>query len=228
MLFFPVQLWRSSGFPLCQDAVSLPISTLMDTWMLSLRQKEILSEKKKITLFLHPSYCLHKIYCIVWRRSHTLTLSFSSHLFLWGWTLSGDSGCWIWRRMRNQAAKQWGAFRWVSCERAVQMRKGWLLRRDRCLPEHWHVWVTPHTTVAGLMSWATKTFTETTVGSSELSASSWFTYKMCRANSLKKFSNSIFLSYYCSRFFFLSAYSKWISSEGWHLPATVVTKWLSV
>lgn len=142
MLFFPIQLWRSSRFPLCQDAVSLPISTLTGTWMLSLRQKETLSEKKKkFTLFLHPSYCVHKVYCIVWRQSHTLTLSFSSHLFLWGWTFSGDYGCWIWRRMRNQAAKQWGAFWWVSCEVAVQMRKGLLLRRDWWLPEHGLVWL---------------------------------------------------------------------------------------
>ena len=41
---FPVQLRRSCELPLHQDMASFPISILIEIWMLSLRQKEILQE----------------------------------------------------------------------------------------------------------------------------------------------------------------------------------------
>lgn len=104
----------------------------------------------KATKLLSSENLLH---CLKKPHTYFVFLKSSNFMrmdFLWGlWLLNLGTD-------EKPCSKTMRAFWWVNCEGAVQMRKGWLLRRDCCLSEHWHVWVTPHTTVAGLMPWATK------------------------------------------------------------------------
>lgn len=209
ILPFLVQLRGSSGsecgFP---HVLRFSLLSSIDIWLLSLKIKGN-PFRNNCSFFLYPRYYLHKIYCNLRRRSPTLTLSFSSHLFLWGWTVSGNSGCWIRKQMMSQTGKQYGLFRWCDREAAVRLRK------DRWLPQH----RTLHTTAGGPI---TIIFPETSSGYNMLSASPWLIDKMCGASSLTKFKHSIFRSYCCPQNFF-STYPKWISFKEWHLPATITT-----
>lgn len=104
ILPFLVQLRRSSGSE-CGFSRMLRFCLLssIDIWRLSLKIKQD-PFRNNYSFFLYPRYYLHKIYCILWRRSQTPTFFFSSHLSLWGWTLSGNSGCWI-RKMMSQTGQ---------------------------------------------------------------------------------------------------------------------------